>query len=234
MTAMRSRWRSRARPLPGGRRRRRFAVAALALATGLGLVACATGTGGSPPDFSALVRQVAPAVVGIGDERGVQGSGFRVEGSPFVATALHVLTATKGAPRVTWEGQSWAVSVAATDVQNDLALLRLSPDARLAGLALAADAVEVGQWILVMGRPFGGGVAATAGIVSAAPGSIGATPELLQRLLVNAAINPGNSGGPLLSARGQVVGVASSRLPAGQGLAFAIPADALRRLLAGT
>ena len=72
---------------------------------------------------------------------------------------------------------------------------------------------------------------ATAGIVSAVPGAI-TTPAFVEKIQINAAVNPGNSGGPGLQLRGEVVGVASSLVPGGQGLAFATPAAAIERLLA--
>jgi S1-C subfamily serine protease len=183
--------------------------------------------------FVDLVRLVSPAVVGVGDDRGVTGSGFRIVDSRFVVTAAHVLASARGSPLVIWEEKRWPVRLVRVDTKNDLALLELPPDAPMPGLALVAGAAApvAGAWIVVLGRPFGGKTTATFGIISATPGTIGVSPDLLERIQVNAAINPGNSGGPIVNLRGEVVGVASALLPSGQGLAFAIPASAVAGLL---
>jgi serine protease Do len=121
-----------------------------------------------------------------------------------------------------------------TDVKNDLAVLELPADAPMPDLVLVSVAPAVGEWLVVLGRPFGTTTVATVGVVSALPGAISATPELLTRMQINAAVNPGNSGGPVVNLAGEVIGMASSLLPAGQGIAFAIPAAAIAELLAAS
>ena len=113
------------------------------------------------------------------------------------------------------------------DANSDLAILELPANAPMPGLPLVApaSAPATGAWIVVLGRPFGTKTTATVGIVSATPGAI-ATPRLMERIQINAAVNPGNSGGPVVNLQGEVVGVASTLLPAGQDLAFANPAAA--------
>ncbi len=212
-------------------RERRTVLAGLALAGGLPLFGCMAGVAPQGPDFVDLIRRVSPAVLGIADERGVIGSGFRLQNTRFVVTAAHVVSALRGSPAVAWDGTRWPVRVLGTDGKNDLALLELPADAPMPGLALAAAAPAMGEWLLVLGRPFGTRTTATMGIVSASPGTIAATPELMTRIQINAAVNPGNSGGPVINLKGEVIGVASALLPAGQGLAFAIPASAILPLL---
>jgi serine protease Do len=75
---------------------------------------------------------------------------------------------------------------------------------------------------------------ATAGIVSASPGAIAATPELARRIQINASVNPGNSGGPVVNLAGEVVGATTSLVAGGQGIAFATSAAVLRAFLATT
>ena len=171
-------------------------------------------------------------MVGIGDERGVVGTGFRLAGTRFVVTVAHVVPAASVSVTVFWEDRRWTARVLRVDAASDLAVVELPVDAPMTGLSLVAraSAPETGAWIVVLGRPFGTKTTATVGIVSATPGTL-ATPQLVDRLQINAAVNPGNSGGPVVNLRGDVVGVASARLPAGQGLAFAVPAAAVAALL---
>jgi serine protease Do len=203
----------------------------LALLGGLPLFGCVTGAMPPGPDFVGLVRRASPAVLGIADDRGVIGSGFRIGNTRYVVTAAHLVSSLRGSPAVALGGARWPVLVLRTDGKNDLALLELPADAPMPGLVIASAPAVMGEWLLVLGRPFGTQTTATIGIVSATPGTIAATPELMARIQINAAVNPGNSGGPVLNLNGEVIGVASALLPAGQGLAFAIPASAIQQLL---
>ena len=181
------------------------------------------------PDFTALIERLSPAVVAIAGEKQSVGSGFLVRAN-VVATAAHVIQGAGTPLFVVSGGSRQQARVIATDEPADLALLEVAGPAAAATLPLATLA-RVGEWVVVLGNPFGAGIAATVGIVSAAAGAI-ATPALAGKIQINAAVNPGNSGGPICNQRGEVVGVASSRSPGGQGLAFATPAAALARLLA--
>lgn len=196
---------------------------------------------GGLPDLQALVQHSAPAVVGIADDRpqaqaghpGVLGSGFRIAGTPLVATAAHVVAALAGPAVVVWQGQRWPARLLRLDEASDLALLAIDGAAPMPGLALAAaDAVAPGQWVLVLGCPFGTQPTATVGIVSALPGAVLQPAVLRQRLQLNAAVNPGNSGGPVLGLDGRVIAVANATVPGGYGLGFAVPVAALQDLLA--
>jgi len=192
------------------------------------------------PDLQALVQHSAPAVVGIADDRpqaqtgqpGVLGSGFRIAGTPLVATAAHVVAVLAGPPVVVWQGQRWPARLLRLDEASDLALLAIDDAAPMPGLTLAAaDTAVPGQWVLVLGCPFGTQPTATVGIVSALPGAVLQPAVLRQRLQLNAAVNPGNSGGPVLGLDGRVIAVANATVPGGYGLGFAVPVAALRDLL---
>ena len=91
--------------------------------------------------------------------------------------------------------------------------------------------VQVGDWVLAIGSPFGLQATVTSGIVSAKARQIGAGPydDFLQ---TDAAINPGNSGGPLVNMRGEVIGINSAVVRGGSGIGFAIPASMARRVAA--
>ena len=85
-----------------------------------------------------------------------------------------------------------------------------------------SENLEVGEWVLAIGNPFGLGHTVTAGIVSAKGRIIGAGPydDFIQ---TDASINPGNSGGPLFNMRGEVIGINTAIMRSGQGIGFAIP-----------
>jgi serine protease Do len=197
----------------------------------LGAQACAARSQprSALPDFVALVERVAPSVVAVGDGKQSLGSGFAVA-ADLVVTAAHVAQAIGAQPVITSPAGRQPARVVATQQDDDVALLEIGQP--LPALSLAAALPKVGEWIVVVGNPFGGGMTATAGIVSAAPGAISATPQLARRIQINASVNPGNSGGPVVNLAGEVVGATTSLVAGGQGIAFATSAAVLRALLA--
>jgi serine protease Do len=123
--------------------------------------------------------------------------------------------------------------VIGTDPKTELALIqivgddvKLPPAARLGN----SDAMEVGDWVIAVGNPFGLGNTVTQGIISATGRVIGAGPydDFLQ---TDAAINPGNSGGPLFNMDGEVIGINTAIVAQGQGIGFAIPINMAKQLL---
>ena len=214
---------------PAGISRRQFARLLAAGVPILGSAACAARTRlSSLPDFAALVERVAPSVVAVGDANQTLGSGFAVAPG-LVVTAAHVAQALGAQPVVISSKGRQPARVVASHQDDDMALLEVGQ--ALPPLPLAAAPPRVGEWIVVVGNPFGGGMTATAGIVSAAPGAIKATPELARRIQINAAVNPGNSGGPVVNLSGEVVGATTSLVAGGQGIAFATSAAVLRAFL---
>jgi len=91
--------------------------------------------------------------------------------------------------------------------------------------------VKVGQWVIAIGNPFGLALTVTQGIVSATGRVIGAGPydDFIQ---TDAAINPGNSGGPLINLKGEVIGINTAIVAAGQGIGFAVPSNIARAIVA--
>ncbi len=211
--------------------RRRALLVLPAVLLAVALSACSNTPPAQWPDFTRAIQQHAPAVVGVGDEHGVLGSGFRIEHTRLVATAAHVLRSVQGAPVIRWESKRWPARVVRVDDDADIALLEIDADAPMPGLALSTQPVMVGQWVMVLGCPFGAGPTATTGIVSALPGAVLAPAALAGRMQLNAAVNPGNSGGPVLSLDGQVIGLANATIPGGYGLGFAVPVAELAKLL---
>ena len=193
-----------------------------------------------------LYRQVNPGVVSIRVivQRGAQigqgaGSGFILDDQGLIVTNNHVVAEAQQITVVFYDGFQAEAEVVGTDDDSDLAIIRVD---RLTEGAHAlplgdSDQIQVGDWVVAIGNPFGLGGSITAGIVSAVGRTIpsGATPfSIPQAVQTDAAINPGNSGGPLLSLRGEVIGVnAQIATGGGQGSAgvgFAIPSNVVRRV----
>jgi serine protease Do len=218
-----------------------------ALPIAAALAGCAGLPTPTPPtSFAPIVARAAASVVAIADSppetsavtpsigANVVGSGFRVSASALIATAAHVVHALRGAPVVEWQAQRWPARVKRIDEESDLALLEIDAAAPIPGLVLATRPDdEPGNWVLVLGRPFGTLPTATVGIVSARAGAVLRPAPLRDRLQLNAAINPGNSGGPVVDLNAEVIGIANATVPAGYGLGFAVPVAALRRLIDG-
>ncbi len=182
-------------------------------------------------DFSSLVENVAPSVVGVLTRQldlynpGV-GSAFYI-GDGFFATAHHVVETAGEVALVTPEGEAAGGQVVAVDPDQDLALLQSELDARplalgtVLKLKVGAPVVALGYPLALLDKP-----TATFGIVSAVGRTLqigGRTFEFL--IQTDAAINPGNSGGPLVNARREAVGVNSSIVAGAQGIGFAVPID---------
>ena len=181
------------------------------------------------PDFAPLIERVAPAVVAIASGTQTLGSGFAASAN-IVVTAAHVAEAAGSPVYVVTKSGKHVARVVKVDEPRDVALLEI--DEPLPSLVLAADgSSRVGEWVVVLGNPFGSGITATIGIVSAKPGAITEPSQLAERIQINAAVNPGNSGGPVCNVRGEVIGVASALMPGGHGLAFVTPSSTIRTLL---
>jgi serine protease Do len=214
-----------------------------------------------PQSIAQLAKQAMPAVVGIiavaprgepqdpfhdflermygsGGEReqpvrGI-GTGFFIRSDGLVATNGHVV---EGASEITVQvgGDERAVRgvLIGKDEATDLALVKVD-GGPFPVLALGdSEGVEVGEWVVAIGNPFGLSRSVTTGIVSykgRRDVNPSGRPGYYDFIQTDAAINPGNSGGPLLDARGAVVGINAAVNPAGQGIGFAIPINMLKEI----
>ncbi|MCG6536214.1 MAG: trypsin-like peptidase domain-containing protein, partial [Syntrophales bacterium LBB04] len=156
------------------------------------------------------------------------GSGFIIDKEGYIITNNHVVEkADEITVRVS--GKEYKARTIGRDSKTDLALIRLStPVKDLQPLSLGdSDRMRVGDWVIAIGNPFGLEETVTKGIISATGRVIGAGPydNFLQ---TDAPINPGNSGGPLLNLKGEVIGINTAIVAAGQGIGFAIPINTAR------
>jgi serine protease Do len=167
------------------------------------------------------------------------GTGFIVEErGTFILTNDHVAAAAPQLEVILDDGSQVPAAVVGRDPGLDLALLSIDVP-RLPALRFGSSAdLEVGEWVVALGRPFGNEVTASAGIISATgkrnPGSVFAGPQSLFRsyLQTDARIHRGNTGGPLMNTAGEVVGVAVATGDRPGEMFFAIPADRVRAVLA--
>ncbi len=156
-----------------------------------------------------------------------QGSGFFISADGYVVTNNHVVQDASYVVVVTEDGQEYSAEIIGTDPRTDLALLKTDRvDAPFVAFADPED-IEVGQWVIAVGNPFGLGGTVTAGIVSALGRNINANAydDFIQ---IDAPVNRGNSGGPAFDYGGRVIGVNTAIFsPSGGnvGIAFAIPAS---------
>jgi serine protease Do len=155
------------------------------------------------------------------------GSGVIVSADGLILTNAHVVAnATEVIVKLT-DRREFPATILGRDTRTDIAVLKIDAD-RLPTIAIGNPAdLQVGEWVLAIGSPFGFDNSVSVGVVSAKGRSLpdGSPVPFIQ---TDAAVNPGNSGGPLFNARGEVVGINSqiySRTGGYQGLSFAIPID---------
>jgi serine protease Do len=175
-------------------------------------------------------------IPGESPKRQASGSGFIVDKNGYIVTNNHVVeNATKIRVRLHGDPADYRGRLIGTDYETDLAVIKIDTSKQLQPVAIAnSDSVQVGDWAVAIGSPFGLEATVTAGIVSA----IGRSPALLNArtfqhfIQTDAAINPGNSGGPLLNIRGEVIGVNTMIATSGrgsEGVGFALPVNMVAR-----
>ncbi len=159
------------------------------------------------------------------------GSGFIIDEQGYILTNNHVIEkADKIKVRLSDE-QEFDAEVVGRDPKTDIALIKIEPTKPLQAVTMGdSDKLQVGEWLIAIGNPFGLEHTVTAGIVSAKGRVIGSGPydDFIQ---TDASINPGNSGGPLINMRGEVVGISTAIIAGGQGIGFAIPINMVKEIL---
>jgi serine protease Do len=182
-----------------------------------------------------IVRKVQPAVVNISIQTAAGaapesvGSGFVISGKGLLLTNTHVIAKTGNILVRFANNDSYPATLVVADKESDVALLRIEPEKPLTFIPLGdSTRVEVGEWVMAVGNPFGLGQTVTAGIISAKGRVLGSGPYD-NYFQTDAAINPGNSGGPLVNLKGQAIGINAASISTANGMGFAVPiANALR------
>ncbi len=157
------------------------------------------------------------------------GTGFIVDKNGYIITNNHVVSKVDHIKvKLHTDGEEYRARIIGTDPETDVAVIKIDAPGTLVPVMIGnSDSVQVGDWAVAIGSPFGLEASVTAGIVSALGRDIGGTLQQLQRFIqTDAAINPGNSGGPLLNIRGEVIGVntmIATQSGAYQGIGFALP-----------
>ncbi len=162
------------------------------------------------------------------------GSGLIIREDGFILTNNHVVEGADAVKVTLSDGRRLEAKVVGTDPATDLAVLKVEATGLQPAILGDSDAIQVGDWVLAIGSPFGLDQTVTAGIISGknrVQRIIGDGQGFEDFLQTDAAINPGNSGGPLVNLRGEVIGLNTailSRSGASAGIGFAIPVGLAR------
>jgi len=159
------------------------------------------------------------------------GSGFVISEDGYILTNNHVVDGADDIRVKFDDGRELKGEVKGTDPKLDLALIKVTANGKLHVAELGdSDAIQVGEWVMAIGNPFGLAETVTAGIISAKGRVIGSGPydDFIQ---TDASINPGNSGGPLFNAKGEVIGINTAIVAGGQGIGFAIPVNMAKSII---
>ena len=218
------------------------------------------GTAAAPGSLAGAVRQAAPAVVSIntsttargpqsndpwfrfffGDRGDLQqqqtglGSGVIMSPEGYVLTNNHVVEGADAIEVVLPDARRTTAKVIGTDPESDLAVLKITLD-KLPAITLGnSDALQVGDQVLAIGKPFGVGQTVTSGIVSALGRNQLGINTFENFIQTDAAINPGNSGGALTDINGNLMGINTaiySRSGGSMGIGFAIPVSTAKQVM---
>jgi len=159
------------------------------------------------------------------------GSGFIIDTEGYIVTNNHVIEGADDIKVKLSNGDEYDATVVGRDPKTDLALIKIPKSKDLSPIPWGnSKDMQVGDWVVAIGSPFGLEQTVTAGIVSAKGRTIGSGPydDFIQ---TDASINQGNSGGPLLNLKGEVIGINTAIIAGGQGIGFAIPTNMARGII---
>ncbi len=195
---------------------------------------------------TAVVDQVGPAVVRVdvksktprsgpqGQERGGMGSGVVISPDGLVLTNAHVINGARELRLSDIDGHTTEARVLGIDPDTDLALLRADAPRHFPFAPLGdSKSLKRGQLAIAIGNPLGFESTVTAGVISALGRSLrSVSGRMIEDVIqTDAALNPGNSGGPLVSSRGEVIGINTAVIAGAQGICFAVASNTANHVL---
>jgi serine protease Do len=161
------------------------------------------------------------------------GSGVVIDADRHVLTNEHVIAGAETVRVTLSDGREYEASLVGADPNHDLAVLRIETRDAVPWVAPGrSEGLMVGEPLVAIGNPFGLSNSVTTGVLSAVNRSFRSEDRIFHGFLqTDAAINPGNSGGPLLTAEGQLIGINTAIYNGAEGVGFAIPIDAAKRVV---
>ncbi len=202
--------------------------------------------------FAKLAKIISPTVVnittfrnapnayhGVGESyaaapRKSTGTGFFIHPDGYVLTNYHVIANARQISVRTANDKTYKAKVVGSDPKTDLSLIKVDAGVKFPIAPLGdSTKLEIGEWVVAIGNPYGLGHTVTAGIVSAKGRStiMPGQTRYANYIQTDASINPGNSGGPLVNIQGQVIGINAAIHGKAQGIGFAVPSNMAKKLL---
>jgi len=153
------------------------------------------------------------------------GSGFLISADGYIVTNDHVVRDAESIQVKLSNDKVYEARIIGGDQKSDIAVIKINATGLPVAVLGNSDNLEVGQWAIAIGNPFGLDRTMTVGVISATGRSNMGIETYENFIQTDASINPGNSGGPLLNVYGEVVGINTAIVAAGQGIGFAIPVN---------
>lgn len=153
------------------------------------------------------------------------GSGFLISKDGYIVTNDHVVRDAESIQVKLSNDKVYDAKVVGGDQKTDIAVIKINAADLPTAVLGDSDKLEVGQWAIAIGNPFGLDRTMTVGVISATGRSNMGIETYENFIQTDASINPGNSGGPLLNVYGEVIGINTAIVAAGQGIGFAIPVN---------
>ncbi len=175
------------------------------------------GPHGGPRGF----QKEAPTITG-------GGTGIIIREDGMILTNNHVVEGADSIRVALTDGEEYDAEIKGLDPRTDLALIQIDADGLPTVTLGDSEGLQVGEWVVAVGNPYGFEHTVTAGIVSAKGRRVRGGMQYEDYIQTDASINPGNSGGPLLNLDGEVVGINTMIAGIGTGIGFAIPSDMVR------